>query len=87
MLQSRELEARSLIYEAILEFLDQPSVAAFAALPEEARSKKWEELFEECDGLFLDDFYLIYTKSTILNVSTSLNCSISTLDTAHWKGG
>ncbi|EEU38557.1 uncharacterized protein NECHADRAFT_88491 [Fusarium vanettenii 77-13-4] len=57
-LRSRELEPGPLGYMEMLELLDQPSVAAFAALPEEARSKKWEELFEECDGSFLDDFFL-----------------------------
>lgn len=42
----------------MLELLDQPSVGTFAALPEEERFKRWEEIFRECDGSFLDDFYL-----------------------------
>lgn len=56
--QSRELEPGPLGYMAMLELLDQPSVAAFAALPEEARFKRWKELFRDCDGSFLDDFFL-----------------------------
>ncbi|KAL5592864.1 hypothetical protein FOBRF1_013172 [Fusarium oxysporum] len=57
-LKSIELEPGFRGHKAMLELLDQPSVAAFAALPKEARFEKWEELFGECDGSFLDDFYL-----------------------------
>ncbi|KAH8669217.1 hypothetical protein BGZ61DRAFT_364150 [Ilyonectria robusta] len=56
--QSRQLEPSPLGYKAMLELLGQSSVAAFAALPEEVRFKRWKELFGDCDGSFLDDFYL-----------------------------
>jgi hypothetical protein len=57
-LESVELEPGFPGHRAMLELLDPSSVAAFAALPKEARFEKWEKLFGECDGSFLDDFYL-----------------------------
>lgn len=56
--QPRELEPSPLGYKAMLKLLGRRSVAAFAALPEEVRFKRWKRLFEDCDGEFLDDFYL-----------------------------